>query len=64
MSHEENEMLSLYSQRFIVFVTQNGVNKLEGYIALEWKGLSGINTRAYWAHSKVTKKMKGCEYRP
>ncbi len=30
---------------------------------LDWKGLLGINTLAYWAHSYVTK-MKCCEYAP
>jgi hypothetical protein len=41
----------------------NGLNKLECYIALDWKGLPRTNTLAYWAHLKVTKKMKCCEFR-
>ncbi len=36
----------------------NGPNKVECYITLGLKGLTGTNTQAYWAHSKVTKKMK------
>jgi hypothetical protein len=33
---------------------QNGPNKLVLH-TLGWKGLQGINTLAYWAHSKVRK---------
>jgi hypothetical protein len=29
----------------------NEPNKLECYITLDWKGLSGTNAPAYWAHS-------------
>jgi len=25
-------------------------NKLECYITLDWKGITGSNTLAYWAH--------------
>jgi hypothetical protein len=39
----------------------NGHDKLV-FPTIGWKGLSGTNTLAYWAHSKVTKKMKCCEY--
>jgi hypothetical protein len=39
-------------------------NKLEFYITLGWKGLPIINTVAYWALSKVMKKVKSCEYSP
>ncbi len=39
----------------------NGPSKLESYITLGWKGMSKTNTLAYWAHSKVTKKMKSSE---
>jgi hypothetical protein len=39
-----------------------GFNKLECYIiSIGWTGLPGTNTRAYWAHSYVMKKMKNCE---
>jgi hypothetical protein len=40
----------------------NRAFKVECYITLGWKGLSGANTLAYWAHPKVTKKMECCEY--
>ncbi len=39
-------------------------NKLECYIALKWKGQQGTNTLTYWAHSKVTEKMRSCEFGP
>jgi hypothetical protein len=42
----------------------NWPNKLECYITLRWKGLTGRNTLAYWAHFKVTKKKKFCENDP
>jgi hypothetical protein len=42
----------------------NGSDKLLCYIIQGWKGLQETNTLAYWAHSKVTKKMKCCEYGP
>ncbi len=29
----------------------NGLNKLESYPSLGWKGLPGTNNPAYWAHS-------------
>jgi hypothetical protein len=35
---------------------------LEHYILICRKGLPWTNTLAYWAHSKVRKKMKCCEY--
>jgi hypothetical protein len=37
-----------------------GLNKLECYITLDWKGLAVTNILAYWAHNE--KKMKCCEY--
>jgi hypothetical protein len=33
-------------------LTYNGPIKLECYITLSWKRLSGTNILAYWAHSK------------
>ncbi len=42
----------------------NRRNELQCYMTLVIKGLPGINTLAYWAHSKVTKKIKFCEYCP
>ncbi len=35
----------------------NKENKLEFHITQGWKGLSVTNTLAYWAYSKVKKKM-------
>jgi hypothetical protein len=32
-------------------VITHGSNKLECYITLGWKGLSGTNSLTYWAHS-------------
>ncbi len=31
-------------------------------MSLDWKGFPKKNTLGYWAHSKVTEKMKGFEY--
>ncbi len=42
----------------------NGYNKLECYIKLDWSDLTGPNTLAYWAHSKVTKKIDCCVFGP
>jgi hypothetical protein len=39
-------------------------NKLQCYITVGWKGLSGTNALAYWAYLYVMKKMKCCEYCP
>jgi len=48
----------MYSQHFKL---TNGPNKLEYCITQGWKGLPGANTLAYWAHSRVMKKMEYCE---
>jgi hypothetical protein len=40
----------------------NGPNKLEHYITLVLKDLTGTNTLPYWTHLQVTNKMKCCEY--
>jgi hypothetical protein len=37
---------------------------VECYFTLDWKGSSGINTLTYWAHLRVRKIMKCCEYGP
>ncbi len=42
----------------------NTASGLPANIILGWKRLSGSNTLAYWAHSKVTKIIKCCEYGP
>ncbi len=42
----------------------NVSNKLECYITLGWRGLIGTHTRAYWAHSYITKKINCFEYGP
>ncbi len=47
---------------FIFFIIKNELNKPNCYIQQGHKGLPGTTTPAYWAHSEVTKKMKGCEY--
>jgi hypothetical protein len=45
-----------------MFVTLNGPNKPECFIALMCKGFPETNTLAYWAYLKVTEKIKSCEY--
>ncbi len=52
---------SIYDTSFLYQLT-NGPNKPEWFTTLCWKGLPGTNNLAYWAHSKVMKKMKCCEY--
>ncbi len=43
-----------FCSSFITFTTplqlMNGTIKLERYITLDWKGLSGANTLAHWTH--------------
>jgi hypothetical protein len=33
-------------------------------ITIGWRSLPGTNAAAFWAHSKVMKKMNCCEYGP
>jgi hypothetical protein len=40
----------------------NLINKLECYIAPDWKGLLVTSTLAYWAHLQIMKTMKCWEY--
>jgi len=40
----------------------NGLNKLDCYITLDRKGLTGTNTLAYRAYFEVMNEMKYCEY--
>ncbi len=46
------------------FLLMNETNKLHCYITIDWIGMPGTNTLAYWAHLKDTKKMKCCDYGP
>ncbi len=62
--------MTSYKKNF--FLTENeqchenhkglGPNKQECYITLSWKGQTWTNTLAYWAHSKIKKKMECCKY--
>jgi hypothetical protein len=56
--HSMSILLGPYSQHFIYLSLTIGPDKLVCYITLSQKGLLWINTLAYWAHSKGTKKMK------
>jgi hypothetical protein len=52
------------SQHFIFFAIYKWAKKLDFYITIGWRSLPGTNTAAFWAHSKVMKKMNCCEYGP
>ncbi len=53
-----------YSHHFIFFVTYEWAQKARVLYLASFSGLVHCNTLAYQGHSRVTKKMKCCEYRP
>jgi len=59
-----NTVQGLYSHTSFSSQLTNGSNKLECYITLGCKGLTGANTLVYLAQSYVTNKLECCEGGP